>query len=86
MTKKFPLDFKWGIGTSSYQIEGAWNESGKGESIWDHMVHNKPQKIGDCSNGDVSADSYHQVNYFEFNIFRSKIINFSVAKRCANNS
>ena len=30
---KFPADFVWGAATSSYQIEGAVSEDGKGEDL-----------------------------------------------------
>ena len=56
---KFPQDFLWGAATSSYQIEGAWNEDGKGESIWDRFSHT-PGKVFNGDTGDVACDHYHR--------------------------
>lgn len=56
---KFPENFIWGAATSSYQIEGAWNEGGKGESIWDKFSHT-PGKIQNDDTGDIACDHYHR--------------------------
>ncbi|XP_046430435.1 myrosinase 1-like isoform X1 [Neodiprion fabricii] len=59
----FPENFTLGSATSSYQIEGAWNISDKGENIWDWWTHNYPENIADGSNGDIACNSYY--NYKE---------------------
>lgn len=55
----FPDGFIWGAATSSYQIEGAWNEDGKGESVWDAICH-ASKKIKNGDTGDIACDHYHR--------------------------
>lgn len=56
--RKLPQDFIYGCATSAYQIEGAYNEDGKGKSIWDTFVERKGTiKGGDT--GKVAMDFYH---------------------------
>ncbi|XP_072947935.1 myrosinase 1-like [Epargyreus clarus] len=60
MDRKFPPNFLFGAATSAYQVEGAWNVSGKGESIWDRLVHEHPEAILGQHTGNIAADSYNK--------------------------
>jgi beta-glucosidase len=55
----FAEDFRWGVSTSSYQIEGASKEGGRSESIWDRFC-SEPGRIRDGSSGAVACDHYHR--------------------------
>ncbi len=55
----FPKEFIWGGATSAYQIEGAYNEDGKGESLWDFYA-NHLQIIKDGATGNIAIDHYHR--------------------------
>ena len=54
----FPNDFLWGAATSSYQIEGAATEDGRGVSIWD-TFSKSPGKVANGDTGDIANDHYH---------------------------
>lgn len=55
----FPEGFLWGVASSSYQIEGAWESDGKGASTWDAYCH-APGNIQGGDNGDVACDHYNR--------------------------
>ncbi|KAG6441916.1 myrosinase 1 [Manduca sexta] len=52
--------FPFGVASAAFQTEGAWNVSGKGESIWDRYTHEHPELVFDHNNADVATDSYHK--------------------------
>ena len=55
----FGSDFQWGTAAAAYQIEGAWDIDGKGESIWDRFSHTA-EKIARGETGDTACDHYHR--------------------------
>lgn len=55
----FPKDFLWGVAASAYQIEGAYNEDGKGVSIWDRFTR-WDGRVLNGDTGDVACDHYHR--------------------------
>jgi beta-glucosidase/6-phospho-beta-glucosidase/beta-galactosidase len=62
----FPDDFVWGMGTAAYQIEGGWNEGGRGLSIWDVFSGSgdfepNPGHELKHDTGEVACDHYHRV-------------------------
>ncbi|KAF5195422.1 Beta-glucosidase [Thalictrum thalictroides] len=82
----FPKYFVFGTSSSSYQYEGAYNEDGKGPSIWDTYTHEHPERIAGGTNGDVATDHYHRykedvalmkdigVDAYKFSISWSRIL------------
>jgi beta-glucosidase len=60
MEIRFPETFLWGAATAAHQIEGAWDEDGKGPSIWDHFAHRR-YTIFDGATADVACDHYHRM-------------------------
>ena len=70
----FGTDFKWGVATAAYQIEGAHTIDGKSPSIWDTFSHKKGSiKTGE--NGDIACDFYHS---YEEDLDLLKSLNMTV--------
>ncbi|XP_006834640.1 PREDICTED: lactase-phlorizin hydrolase [Chrysochloris asiatica] len=78
---KFRDDFLWGVSSSAYQIEGAWDADGKGPSIWDNFTHTPGNNVKDNATGDVACDSYNQLDA-DLNMLRAlkvKAYRFSIS-------
>jgi len=78
----FPKDFRWSLATAAYQIEGAVNEDGKGQNIWDTWVHQRYSEdstkcnIENCDTADIACDSYHHLDRDIENILSMRIQNY----------
>jgi beta-glucosidase len=59
LARRFPRDFVWGVATSAFQVEGAANVDGRGDSIWDEFCR-RPGAIRDGSSGEHACDHYHR--------------------------
>jgi beta-glucosidase len=57
-SSRFPSEFLWGMASAAYQVEGAWNLDGKGESNWDRFSH-AVGKVKGGATADVACDQYH---------------------------
>lgn len=58
-TAKFRDDFLWGSASAAYQVEGAWDKDGKGESVWD-VYTRIPGTTFKETDGKVAVDHYHR--------------------------
>lgn len=80
-----PKNFTFGFATAAYQVEGATNEGGRGETVWDELCR-KPGAIQDGTDGSTGIGSYHLypedikllkqfgANAYRFSIAWSRII------------
>lgn len=57
----FSKDFIWGAASAAYQVEGAYDEDGKGLSIWDvYSGYRGNTRYNE--DGKVACDHYHRVD------------------------
>ena len=83
-------DFAWGAATAAFQIEGAYNEGGRGPSIWD-SPYSDGHVVGNM-NGNVATDHYHRykedvalmqkmgLKNYRFSVSWSRLINVKTGK------
>ena len=80
---KFPKNFLWGASSSAFQIEGAWDEDGKGKTVADYNSFKRSHLQADSK---VASDFYHKwkedidlmaelgLNIYRFSISWARII------------
>ncbi|KAN0061164.1 hypothetical protein ACQY0O_006899 [Thecaphora frezii] len=57
---KLPKDFKYGVATAAFQVEGAAKTDGKGPTNWDYCGHGFPGCIANNQTGDIADNHYYQ--------------------------
>ena len=57
---QFPREFQFGAATAAFQIEGAWNEDGKGPSTWDTYMHH-PLYAKHQRAAEFAVNTYHDL-------------------------
>lgn len=55
----FGKEFIWGAATASYQIEGATNQDGRGQSVWDSFAR-QPGRVVNNDDGRIACEHYHR--------------------------
>lgn len=80
---KFSKDFLWGASSSAFQIEGGWDEDGKGKTVADYNSFKRSAKQADTK---IATDFYHKwksdiglmkelgINIYRFSIAWARII------------
>lgn len=60
--------FFWGVATCAYQVEGAYQTDGKGESKWDFLTNKvgiTQMIIGEKQTGNISINMYDRTQYLK---------------------
>uniref|UniRef100_K7FX64 Cytosolic beta-glucosidase n=1 Tax=Pelodiscus sinensis TaxID=13735 RepID=K7FX64_PELSI len=70
----FPTGFLWGVGSSAFQTEGAWDKDGKGPSIWDTFTHKKG-KVFMNETADSSCEGYYKVKQDDIQLLKELKVN-----------
>lgn len=66
-----PADFQWGYATAAAQVEGAWDQDGKGLSIWDTWCTDEATKHH-IKDGSTNHDAVRAYDLYEDDVRRMK--------------
>ncbi|NLI78415.1 MAG: beta-glucosidase [Candidatus Riflebacteria bacterium] len=60
MECRFPEGFVWGAATAALQVEGALDEDGRGPSVWEVFLRERPGRVFGGATPAVACDHYHR--------------------------